>query len=449
MDRQPGKERVSGQHEPRDSHADERHHRDDRAGPGFDAHGGDQRECLETVKSSADSLLALLNDILDFSKIESQQLELETIPFSVVKLVEDTLKPLGAARPPERPRADRRCRRPTCRPGIGRRSRAASADHHQPGRQRDQVHARRGTCWCRSAARSGSADRVQLALFRQRHRHRHPRGQARHHLRSLQPGGRIDDPALRRHRPWPDDFADARAPDGRAHLGRERARRGQHVPVHRRPSRPSTSRRGPSTRSSIGVPVLIVDDNEVNRRIFHELLTRWQMKPSPPWTAARAALAALAAARGRGASVRARAARRQHAGHGRLRRRRSRWRPDPELGGTPIMMLTSSGQFGDSTRCRELGHPRLSHQADPAGRSVRRPPRRRSSGAAPRRRVDPPIDAQPRAGRARAHPAGRGQHRQPARRGRAADPARTHGGRRGQRPRSARRHSRSPPTTSC
>jgi len=29
-----------------------------------------QRDCLMTVKSSADSLLAILNDILDFSKIE-------------------------------------------------------------------------------------------------------------------------------------------------------------------------------------------------------------------------------------------------------------------------------------------------------------------------------------------------------------------------------------------
>ena len=37
----------------------------------------EQRECLETVKSSAASLLALLNDILDFSKIESRKLELE------------------------------------------------------------------------------------------------------------------------------------------------------------------------------------------------------------------------------------------------------------------------------------------------------------------------------------------------------------------------------------
>ncbi|MEO8755791.1 MAG: histidine kinase dimerization/phospho-acceptor domain-containing protein, partial [Casimicrobiaceae bacterium] len=55
----------------------------------------DQRDSLETVKVSAESLLALLNDILDFSKIESQKLELEAIPISTSALIEDTLKPFG------------------------------------------------------------------------------------------------------------------------------------------------------------------------------------------------------------------------------------------------------------------------------------------------------------------------------------------------------------------
>src|SRR4029077_12155943 len=48
----------------------------------------DQRECLDTVKLSAVSLLALLNDILDFSKIESQRLELESISFAVGGLLD-------------------------------------------------------------------------------------------------------------------------------------------------------------------------------------------------------------------------------------------------------------------------------------------------------------------------------------------------------------------------
>jgi signal transduction histidine kinase/DNA-binding response OmpR family regulator len=54
-----------------------------------------QRDYFETVKSSADSLLAILNDILDFSKIESRRLELEAIPFSIRDLVANMLKPLA------------------------------------------------------------------------------------------------------------------------------------------------------------------------------------------------------------------------------------------------------------------------------------------------------------------------------------------------------------------
>ena len=52
----------------------------------------EQRDCLETVQSAANSLLGLLNDILDFSKIESQKLDLEAIPLSVTDVVESTAK---------------------------------------------------------------------------------------------------------------------------------------------------------------------------------------------------------------------------------------------------------------------------------------------------------------------------------------------------------------------
>ncbi|MBI4517037.1 MAG: PAS domain S-box protein [Deltaproteobacteria bacterium] len=56
----------------------------------------EQREYLELVKSSGDSLLALLNDLLDFSKIEAGKLELEGIPFDLRECVERTLLPLAA-----------------------------------------------------------------------------------------------------------------------------------------------------------------------------------------------------------------------------------------------------------------------------------------------------------------------------------------------------------------
>ena len=51
----------------------------------------DQYRFAETVQSSGQHLLGIINDILDFSKIESDHMELETIDFDLVKLIEDTL----------------------------------------------------------------------------------------------------------------------------------------------------------------------------------------------------------------------------------------------------------------------------------------------------------------------------------------------------------------------
>jgi PAS domain S-box-containing protein len=55
----------------------------------------EQRDYLETVKDSADSLLDLLNDILDFSKIEAGRLDFEAIPFSLRDTVGATTKLLA------------------------------------------------------------------------------------------------------------------------------------------------------------------------------------------------------------------------------------------------------------------------------------------------------------------------------------------------------------------
>ncbi len=55
----------------------------------------EQRGYLQTVKSSAESLLAIINDILDFSKIEAGKLELENIEFSLPAVVSDIFKALA------------------------------------------------------------------------------------------------------------------------------------------------------------------------------------------------------------------------------------------------------------------------------------------------------------------------------------------------------------------
>ena len=51
-----------------------------------------QRSYLETVKFSADSLLALINDILDFSKIEAGQMELDEHPFLLAEAIEAAMR---------------------------------------------------------------------------------------------------------------------------------------------------------------------------------------------------------------------------------------------------------------------------------------------------------------------------------------------------------------------
>jgi len=55
----------------------------------------EQRDYLNTVKSSADSMLAVINDILDFSKIEAGRLELDPVTFNLRDLVEETARGLA------------------------------------------------------------------------------------------------------------------------------------------------------------------------------------------------------------------------------------------------------------------------------------------------------------------------------------------------------------------
>ena len=52
----------------------------------------EQREYLETVKLSGDSLLTVINDILDFSKIEAGKMDIEAVDFNLRDCLEEALK---------------------------------------------------------------------------------------------------------------------------------------------------------------------------------------------------------------------------------------------------------------------------------------------------------------------------------------------------------------------
>lgn len=55
----------------------------------------EQRQFLEVVKGSAESLLAIINDILDYSKIEAGKLELDLVGFHLRDSLSDTLRTLA------------------------------------------------------------------------------------------------------------------------------------------------------------------------------------------------------------------------------------------------------------------------------------------------------------------------------------------------------------------
>ncbi|MCC6369866.1 MAG: PAS domain S-box protein [Bacteroidia bacterium] len=44
---------------------------------------GNQRECIDAIKSAGENLLGIINDILDFSKIQSGKLSIEKLPFNI------------------------------------------------------------------------------------------------------------------------------------------------------------------------------------------------------------------------------------------------------------------------------------------------------------------------------------------------------------------------------
>lgn len=56
----------------------------------------EQSDYAQSIQGSAEALLCILNDILDFSKIEADRLVLESIPFDLLQVVEETADLLAA-----------------------------------------------------------------------------------------------------------------------------------------------------------------------------------------------------------------------------------------------------------------------------------------------------------------------------------------------------------------
>jgi hypothetical protein len=118
----------------------------------------------------------------------------------------------------------------------------------------------------------------------------------------------------------------------------------------------------PPVVSLTGLPVLIVDDNAVNRRVLHDLLVRWKMRPTVVDNGA--ARTGAARREQRSAWPFALVLLDEHAGHGRLRSRPA----DPRrlaAGERDNHDAELVGPFR-----RELQVPRGRHRDAPPNRSI-------------------------------------------------------------------------------
>jgi two-component system, sensor histidine kinase and response regulator len=309
-----------------------------------------QREYLDTIKISAESLLGLLNGILDFSKIESRRLELESVPFALRDVIADTLRPLAF-------KADEKHLELLCDIGPD----VADGLIGDPLRLRQII-----TNLVSNAIKFTDEGHVLLSVREERRTEGATRLKfevidtgvgipADKHATVFEPFKQADGSTTRRY--------------GGSGLGLAISATlvrlmGGRIWVESEPGNGATfaftaafdtttiadqSRVEPKLAN---LQVLVVDDNAINRRIFSEQLARWGMTATLT-DGATAAIEALEEGARAGSPfllVLLDANMPDRDGFAVARHIRS----NPHLTGATIMMLTSSGTYGDAERCKAL-----------------------------------------------------------------------------------------------
>jgi len=313
----------------------------------------EQREYLETVKLSADSLLTIINDILDFSKIEAGKFELEPSDFNLADCVETTLKTLAL-------RADEKGLELLCEiaPGVpevvcGDPTRLRQVLINLVGNAIKFTH--EGEVSLKVACDSDDRDACEL------------------HFTVSDTGIGIPQDKLKS---IFDPFSQADASTTRKYGGtglgltissRFIALMGGRIWVESAPGQGtqfhfSILAKTALKRAEIGLPAspdvlrgvkaLIVDDNRTNQRILCGMLSRWGMKPTAVGEGEEA-LAALELAHSQDESF-SLILTDMHMPHMDGFALIEKIRQQPALDAPTIVMLTSAGHRGDSQRCKEL-----------------------------------------------------------------------------------------------
>ena len=311
----------------------------------------EQREFAETVKSSAAALLSVLNDILDFSKIESGRMQLEAIPFQVRGTVRDALRTLAPKAHEKRLELTFEVAEEVPETVVG-----------DPGRLRQVLlnlvanaikFTETGEVVVRAAVESGGEGHLL-------------------HFAVRDTG--IGIPADKRERIF-EAFRQADGSTTRRYggtgLGLTICRQlldlmGGRIWVESEVGAGSTfhfTARLPageepdagrlSDAALAGLPVLVVDDSRTNRDLLARSLEGWGLKPTAVEDGA-SALAVLKFAAREGPPFRLVLTDLLMPGMDGLELGR-RIREDESLSEVEMILLTSAGQRGDSTRCRETG----------------------------------------------------------------------------------------------
>jgi PAS domain S-box-containing protein len=315
----------------------------------------EQRECLETVKMSGDSLLTVINDILDFSKIEAGKIDLEALDFNLRDSLESTLKTLAV-------RADEKGLELLCEvapevPEVvrGDSSRLRQIVVNLVGNAIKFTDSGEIAVKVKAGAREGPDCVCQFTV--------------------ADTGvGIPEDKRELIFKPFSQADTSTTRKYGGTGLGLTISTRlvqmmGGKIWVESEVGRGSqfhfTVRLGAADAKEIklgtvappellrDVKVLVVDDNRTNRRILEGMLLRWHMKPTSVDCAA-AALAQLSAALEAGAPyplILTDMHMPEMDGFALIEQIRHR----PELSAATIMMLTSAGHRGDAARCQDLG----------------------------------------------------------------------------------------------
>jgi two-component system, sensor histidine kinase and response regulator len=315
----------------------------------------EQREYLETVKMSGDSLLTVINEILDFSKIEAGRMDLEEVDFNLRDCMEGSLKTLAL-------RADEKGLELLCEiaPELPEIVRGDSS-------RLRQVLANLVV----NAIKFTNAGEVALKAEMQTEN-------VQHHLVRFTVAdtgiGIPPEKQLRIFEPFIQADTSTTRKYGGTGLGLSISSglvkmMGGDIWVHSEAGKGSrfcfTVRLGVGDAKTIetgaiapaemlrGVKVLVVDDSPTNLRILEAMLNRWDMKPTLV-EGGEQALGELARSceAGRPYSVILTDVHMPKLdGFGLVERIRKM----PEFSTATIMMLTSAGQQGDAVRCRELG----------------------------------------------------------------------------------------------